>query len=81
MIKIFDVVIVGAGGDGLRAAVEIPKEYSCTVISKVYPPRSHTGTAQGGVCPALRITATVVRHATIYFSFSKNLRIQNWFTR
>ncbi len=53
MIKNYDVVIVGAGGAGLRAAVEIPKEYSCAVISKVFPPRSHTGTAQGGVCAAL----------------------------
>lgn len=53
MIKKFDVVIVGAGGAGLRAAVEIPKEYSCAVISKVFPSRSHTGTAQGGVCAAL----------------------------
>lgn len=53
MIKSFDVVIVGAGGAGLRAAVEIPKEYTCAVISKVFPPRSHTGTAQGGVCAAL----------------------------
>ena len=53
MIKTYDVVIIGAGGAGLRAAVEIPKEYSCAVISKVYPPRSHTGTAQGGVCAAL----------------------------
>jgi succinate dehydrogenase / fumarate reductase, flavoprotein subunit len=53
MVKTFDVVIIGAGGAGLRAAVEIPKEYSCAVISKVYPPRSHTGTAQGGVCAAL----------------------------
>ncbi|MBE2254946.1 MAG: succinate dehydrogenase flavoprotein subunit [Ignavibacteria bacterium] len=53
MIHKFDVVIIGAGGAGLRAAVEIPKEYSCAVISKVFPPRSHTGTAQGGVCAAL----------------------------
>lgn len=53
MIHSYDVVIVGAGGAGLRAAVEIPKEYSCAVISKVFPPRSHTGTAQGGVCAAL----------------------------
>lgn len=52
-IKNYDVVIVGAGGAGLRAAVEIPKEFSCAVISKVFPPRSHTGTAQGGVCAAL----------------------------
>jgi succinate dehydrogenase / fumarate reductase flavoprotein subunit len=53
MIHKFDVVIVGAGGAGLRAAVEIPKQYSCAVISKVFPTRSHTGTAQGGVCAAL----------------------------
>ena len=53
MIKTFDVIIVGAGGAGLRAAVEIPKEYSCAVISKVYPPRCHTRTAQCGVCAAL----------------------------
>ena len=53
MIHKFDVVIVGAGGAGLRAAVEVPKEYSCAVISKVFPTRSHTGTAQGGVCAAL----------------------------
>ena len=53
MIHKFDVVIVGAGGAGLRAAVEIPKKYSCAVISKVFPTRSHTGTAQGGVCAAL----------------------------
>ena len=53
MIKKYDVVIIGAGGAGLRAAVEVPKEYSCAVLSKVFPPRSHTGTAQGGVCAAL----------------------------
>jgi succinate dehydrogenase / fumarate reductase, flavoprotein subunit len=49
----FDVVIVGAGGAGLRAAVEIPKQYSVAVITKVFPSRSHTGAAQGGVCAAL----------------------------
>jgi succinate dehydrogenase / fumarate reductase flavoprotein subunit len=53
MIHKYDVIIVGAGGAGLRAAVEIPKEYSCAVLSKVFPTRSHTGTAQGGVCAAL----------------------------
>ncbi|MCB0280274.1 MAG: FAD-binding protein, partial [Calditrichaeota bacterium] len=49
----FDVVIVGAGGAGLRAAVEIPKQYSVAVVTKVFPSRSHTGAAQGGVCAAL----------------------------
>jgi succinate dehydrogenase / fumarate reductase flavoprotein subunit len=49
----FDVVIVGAGGAGLRAAVEIPEGNTCAVISKVFPTRSHTGAAQGGVGAAL----------------------------
>ncbi len=53
MIHTFDVVIVGAGGAGLRAAVEIPSQYSCAVLTKVHPLRSHTGAAQGGVCAAL----------------------------
>lgn len=48
-----DVVIVGAGGAGLRAAVEIPDQYSVACITKVFPSRSHTGAAQGGVCAAL----------------------------
>ena len=49
----FDVIIVGAGGAGLRAAAEIPTNYSCAVLTKVHPLRSHTGAAQGGVCAAL----------------------------
>jgi succinate dehydrogenase / fumarate reductase flavoprotein subunit len=49
----FDVVIIGAGGAGLRAAVEVQKPYSCAVLTKVHPLRSHTGAAQGGVCAAL----------------------------
>lgn len=49
----FDVIIVGAGGAGLRAAVEIPAGFSCAVLTKVHPLRSHTGAAQGGVCAAL----------------------------
>ena len=53
MLHKYDVIIIGAGGAGLRTAVEIPKEYSCAVLSKVFPTRSHTGTAQGGVCAAL----------------------------
>jgi succinate dehydrogenase / fumarate reductase, flavoprotein subunit len=49
----FDAVIVGAGGAGLRAAIEATDEARTAVISKLYPTRSHTGAAQGGVCAAL----------------------------
>jgi succinate dehydrogenase / fumarate reductase flavoprotein subunit len=48
----FDVVIVGAGGAGLMAAMQLPNA-SVGVLSKVYPTRSHTGAAQGGVAAAL----------------------------
>ena len=49
----FDVVIVGAGGAGLRAALEASEGVRTAVISKLYPTRSHTGAAQGGMCAAL----------------------------
>ena len=49
----FDTVIVGAGGAGLRAAIEASDRVRTAVISKLYPTRSHTGAAQGGVCAAL----------------------------
>lgn len=49
----YDVVIVGAGGAGMRAALESSKEARTAVISKLYPTRSHTGAAQGGMCAAL----------------------------
>lgn len=48
-----DVLIVGAGGAGLMAALYASKNASTAVISKLYPTRSHTGTAQGGVGAAL----------------------------
>ncbi len=48
----FDVLIVGAGGAGLMAAMQLPNA-SVAVLSKVYPTRSHTGAAQGGVAAAL----------------------------
>ena len=52
----FDIVIVGAGGGGLFAALEAIRTdpgVSVAVISKVYPTRSHTSAAQGGVNAAL----------------------------
>ena len=49
----FDAVIVGAGGAGLMAALHASKEVNTAVISKLYPLRSHTGAAQGGVGAAL----------------------------
>jgi succinate dehydrogenase / fumarate reductase flavoprotein subunit len=48
-----DVVIVGAGLAGLRAAVEASEEYDVAVISKVFPTRSHSGGAQGGIAASL----------------------------
>ena len=50
----FECVIVGAGGAGLRAAIEaVDGGVSVGVVSKLYPTRSHTGAAQGGMCAAL----------------------------
>jgi succinate dehydrogenase / fumarate reductase flavoprotein subunit len=49
----YDAVIVGAGGAGMRAAIEASDRVRTAVISKLYPTRSHTGAAQGGVCAAL----------------------------
>ncbi len=48
-----DVVIVGAGLAGLRAAVELAGSADIAVVSKVYPTRSHSGAAQGGIAAAL----------------------------
>ncbi|MDX1613940.1 MAG: succinate dehydrogenase flavoprotein subunit [Candidatus Promineifilaceae bacterium] len=52
-IHTFDAVIVGAGGAGLMAALYASKEANVAVISKLYPTRSHTGAAQGGIGAAL----------------------------
>jgi succinate dehydrogenase / fumarate reductase flavoprotein subunit len=52
-VHTYDAVIVGAGGAGLRAAIEASDRVRTAVVSKLYPTRSHTGTAQGGMCAAL----------------------------
>ena len=49
----FDIVIVGAGGAGMRAALESSQRAHTAVLTKLYPTRSHTGAAQGGMCAAL----------------------------
>lgn len=49
----FDVVVVGAGGAGLMAGLYASRTARTAVISKLYPTRSHTGAAQGGISAAL----------------------------
>ena len=50
----YDAVIVGAGGAGLWAALELVRnQTNVAVLTKLYPTRSHTGAAQGGICAAL----------------------------
>ncbi len=49
----FDVVVIGSGGAGLMAAMHASRGAKTAVISKLYPVRSHTGAAQGGIGAAL----------------------------
>ncbi len=52
MIK-HDVLIVGSGLAGMRSALEVCKDLDVGLLSKVYPSRSHSGAAQGGIAAAL----------------------------
>lgn len=53
-VRKFDAVIVGGGGAGLRAALQLSKSgLNCAVLSKVFPTRSHTVAAQGGISASL----------------------------
>jgi succinate dehydrogenase / fumarate reductase flavoprotein subunit len=52
--RTFDAVIVGGGGAGLRAALQLAhSDFKVAVVSKVFPTRSHTVSAQGGITAAL----------------------------
>jgi len=53
-VREFDAVVIGAGGAGMRAALKISEQgLSCALLSKVFPTRSHTVSAQGGITVAL----------------------------
>jgi len=74
-IEEFDAVIVGGGLSGLRVAFELADKWNVALISKVYPLRSHSGAAQGGINAALANTErgkddTPEKHAydTVYGS-------------
>ena len=51
----FDALIIGGGGSGMRASLELAKSgLNTAVISKVFPTRSHTVSAQGGITCAIQ---------------------------
>ena len=53
MLHQFETIIVGSGGSGLYAALEASQRSKTAVLSKLFPVRSHTGAAQGGISAAL----------------------------
>jgi succinate dehydrogenase / fumarate reductase flavoprotein subunit len=73
----FDVVIVGAGGSGMRASLQLARAgLNVAVLSKVFPTRSHTVAAQGGIGASLGNMSesfAVPRPAQLYTSLSQDV--------
>ncbi|MEX2239234.1 MAG: succinate dehydrogenase flavoprotein subunit [Burkholderiales bacterium] len=66
-VRRFDAVVVGAGGSGMRAALELARaELKVAVLTKVFPTRSHTVAAQGGVAAPLANSAEDNWHWHMY---------------
>ena len=75
----YDVVVLGAGGSGLRAAVGLSEAGLKTAcISKVFPTRSHTSAAQGGQGEAKYVTKIDVENNKIYIGSKDELTTKKW---
>src|SRR5688572_507366 len=66
-VRRFDAIAVGAGGSGMRAALELARANpKVAVLSKVFPTRSHTVAAQGGIAASLANTTEDYWHWRMY---------------